>query len=102
MLKTASVYIRIEPEIKEQAESIFASLGIQASNAISMFYRQVILRGGLPFEIKIPDDKKPMVLRKMTDEEAKKVIIGGLADIENGKIKDANEVLDEIEKDCNL
>ena len=102
MAKSANLCVRIDPEIKKQAEDIFKQLGIPVSTAINIFYRQVILRGGLPFEIKIPDDKKPMVLRKMTDEEAKKVIIGGLADIENGKTKDANEVLDEIEKDFNL
>ena len=54
MAKTANLYVRIEPDVKEQAESILAALGIPASNAINMFYKQIILQRGLPFEVKMP------------------------------------------------
>ena len=54
MAKSANLYARIEPEIKEQAEKILSTLGIPASNAINMFYKQIILQRGLPFEVKIP------------------------------------------------
>ena len=47
--KSANVYARIEPDVKEQAEGILAALGIPASNAINMFYKQIILQRGLPF-----------------------------------------------------
>lgn len=52
--KSANLYARIEPEVKEQAEGILAALGIPASNAINMFYKQIILQRGLPFEVKMP------------------------------------------------
>ena len=52
--KSANVYARIEPDVKEQAEEILAALGIPASNAINMFYKQIILQRGLPFEVKMP------------------------------------------------
>ena len=52
--KTANLYVRIEPDVKEQAESILSTLGIPASNAINMFYKQIILNRGLPFDVKIP------------------------------------------------
>ena len=55
MAKSANLYVRIEPEIKEQAEKILSALGIPASNAINMFYKQIILQRGLPFEVKIPE-----------------------------------------------
>ncbi len=55
MAKTASVNARIEPTVKKQAETIFAALGISASEAISMFYRQVTFRRGLPFDVCIPN-----------------------------------------------
>ena len=41
--KSANLYARIEPDVKEQAEEILATLGIPASNAINMFYKQIIL-----------------------------------------------------------
>ena len=53
MAKTANLYARIEPDVKEQAESILAALGIPVSNAINMFYKQIILQRGIPFELKL-------------------------------------------------
>jgi DNA-damage-inducible protein J len=55
MAKTASINARIEPEVKEKAESIFAALGISASDAIGLFYRQVAFRRGLPFDVYVPN-----------------------------------------------
>jgi DNA-damage-inducible protein J len=55
MAKTASINARIEPDVKEKAESIFAALGISASDAIGLFYRQVAFRRGLPFEVFVPN-----------------------------------------------
>lgn len=52
--KSANLYVRIEPEVKEQAENILSTLGISTSNAINMFYKQIILQKGIPFEVKIP------------------------------------------------
>ncbi len=57
MAKTANLYARIEPEVKEQAESILEALGIPVSNAINMFYKQIILQQGLPFDVKLPGAK---------------------------------------------
>ena len=55
--KSANLYARIEPDVKEKAESILSTLGIPASSAINMFYKQIILQRGLPFEVKIPSAK---------------------------------------------
>ena len=49
--KSANLYARIEPEVKEQAESILSALGIPASDAINVFYKQIILQRGLPFDV---------------------------------------------------
>lgn len=53
--KTANVTARIQPNIKEQAEAILERLGIPVSVFIDMTYRQVIMRGGVPFSLDIPD-----------------------------------------------
>ena len=42
--KSANLYARIEPDVKEKAESILSTLGISASSAINMFYKQIILQ----------------------------------------------------------
>ena len=68
MAKTANLYARIEPEVKEQAESILTALGIPVSNAINMFYKQIILQRGIPFEMKLPHSNIPD-LNQMTEQE---------------------------------
>ena len=67
MAKSANLYARIEPEVKERAEMILAALGIPASNAITMFYKQIILNNGLPFEVKLPNH--PLDISRMTAEQ---------------------------------
>ena len=67
MAKSANLYARIEPEVKEQAETILSELGIPASSAINMFYKQVILQRGLPFEVKLP--QHPLDIGSMTESQ---------------------------------
>src|SRR5438105_191584 len=46
---------RIDPALKVHAETILSNLGLNASDAIRLFYTQVTLSNGLPFEVKIPN-----------------------------------------------
>ena len=46
---------RISPDLKAEAESILNQLGLRPSDAIRMFYRQVTLQKGLPFEARVPN-----------------------------------------------
>ena len=62
-MKTAAVHTRIEPEIKKKAENILHRLGLSPTEAIRMFYTQIALRNGLPFEIAIPNDETEEALR---------------------------------------
>lgn len=54
MSKTAMVRARVEPDLKDHAEGVFHRLGLNATQAITMFYRQVELRDGLPFDVVVP------------------------------------------------
>ena len=58
----------MEPELKEQAEKILSNLGIPASTAINMFYRQIVLWNGLPFRPCMPANY-PKSRSEMTDDE---------------------------------
>ncbi len=53
--KTATVRARIEPKLKEETEHIFEELGISTTEAIRIFFTQVKLHRGLPFEVNIPN-----------------------------------------------
>lgn len=54
MSKTAVVRARVEPDLKRQAEGVLRRLGVSTTQAIAIFYRQVVLRRGLPFNVAIP------------------------------------------------
>ncbi len=54
MARTAMIRARVEPELKTIVEGLFHRLGLSATQAIELFYRQVQLQHGLPFEVKIP------------------------------------------------
>ena len=72
MGKTSTVRARIEPELKKQAENLFEKLGITTTQAITLFYRQVILRKGLPFEVVIPNST---TLKTFEDTDAGRNLI---------------------------
>lgn len=99
--KTANLYARIEPEVKEKAESILSTLGIPASNAINMFYKQIILNRGLPFEVKIPS-KAVVNMDELTSEELDAEIEKGYVDMLEGRTRSAKQVFSDIHKDYGL
>lgn len=94
MAKSANLYARIEPEIKEQAESILSELGIPASNAINMFYKQIILQRGLPFEVKLP--RHPLDVGNMTEEQFNAELEKGYADMKAGRTISAKQAFSGI------
>lgn len=85
MAKTANLYARIEPEVKNQAESILEALGIPVSSAINMFYKQIILQRGIPFEMKLPDFPVPDI-SIMTTAQLKEEIDKGFDDADAGRV----------------
>lgn len=96
-VKSANVYARIEPEVKDQAESILASLGIPASNAINMFYKQIILHRGLPFAVQLSENR-PVDMSALTEEQLDAELEKGYADTVQGRVKPAKEVFADIRK----
>ena len=101
MAKTANLYARIEPELKEEAESILTALGIPASNAITMFYRQIILQKGLPFDVKLPA-ARPVDMSRLTQEQLDAELQKGYDDIQADRTKPAKQVFDSIRRDYGL
>jgi DNA-damage-inducible protein J len=82
MHKLAMVNARIEPKLKRQAEDILHKVGLTSAEAVRLFYKQICLYKGLPFEVKIPN----------------KETIKAMRDADKGKIHKAKSV-DELFKD---
>lgn len=86
MAKTAVVRARIEPELKADAETILRKLGLTPTEAVTIFYNQVKLRQGLPFDVRIPNE---VTLKTFRDTEAGRNII---------EAKDKDNLFDQL--DC--
>jgi DNA-damage-inducible protein J len=63
MIKTTTIRARIEPSLKTEVEAILCELGMTASEAIHLLYRQIKLRRGIPFAVEIPNALTAKTLR---------------------------------------
>ena len=69
MTKSEMIRARVEPDLKQEAETVFAKLGLSTTQAITLFYKQVTLQQGLPFAVKIPNDETREALQNAYDGE---------------------------------
>ena len=78
MHKTSVIRARMEPTLKEEVERILSRLGLTVSETIHLLYRQIKLRRGLPFDVRIPnrltaktltDSKTGKNVKRFTDRE---------------------------------
>lgn len=73
MHKTAAVNTRIDPLLKEKAENILHKVGLSAAEAVRLFYTQICLHKGLPFEAKIPNKVTIQAMKDATKRRTKKI-----------------------------
>ena len=69
MAKTETIRVQVEPALRHEAERLFAALGLSPSEAIGLFYAQVMLHQGLPFAVKIPNAESREALRQAREGE---------------------------------
>ena len=55
MTKSTLITARIDPELKQETEKVFEELGLTMTQAITLFFKQVKMRQGLPFAVAIPN-----------------------------------------------
>lgn len=93
--KSANVMARVEPDIKDRAESIFNQLGLSSSAAINMFYRQVIFWHGIPFRPTIPMEQPP-VLSELSKEAFDERMSAGLAQAKANQSLDIDDAFSSL------
>jgi len=97
MAKSTSVYTRIEPEVKEQAELILSRLGIPMANAIQLYLNQIVLQNGIPFEVKLPQ-KTPLIYSELSKEEFDAEIEKGMSSMRAGMGSSSKEVRERMQR----
>ena len=88
MPKTDSMYMRIDPKLKANAEAILSRLGLTPNDAINVFLNQVVLQRGLPFAVKMPP---------MTRPEAEAIFFDKIREAEESFANEQSMTIDELE-----
>lgn len=94
MEKTATLNLRVNPTLKEQAEGVLRQLGIPMATAIDMFLNQITLVGGIPFSVTLPKAPANLNADLMSDVEIHAKLQKGLEDVEKGRVQDARKTFD--------
>ena len=92
MEKTATLNIRINPEVKNSAEMILTQLGVPMATAIDMFLKQISLTGGIPFAVTLPKAPDSINTDLMSTAEVREKLNEGYKDYKEGKGRPAGEV----------
>lgn len=98
MEKTATMNLRVNPVVKQEAEDVLKQLGVPMATAVDMFLRQIALTGSIPFAIALPKVPDSVNVDKMTAQQIRSAIQAGLEDAEAGNIQDASAAFSRFRK----
>ena len=69
MAKTGTIHVRVEPELKREAEEAFLAMGLSVTEAVTWFYEEVAAQGRLPFLARVPNATTLESLRQIRTGE---------------------------------
>lgn len=95
MSKSSSVFTRVEPELKAQAELVLSQLGIPMANAINLYLRQIVLQRGIPFDVKLPQNM-PLDISTLSSEQIDGEIQKGFDDLNEERVVSSKQVREEM------
>lgn len=95
MAKNDTIHVRVDENVKINAEQTLAMLGLTISEAVNMMLCQVNLTGGLPFQVKLPAPENIIVNTK-ADIESK--LNEAEQDISSGDVLSSDETFNALEK----
>ena len=101
MANTSAIYARIDKELKENAEGILSKLGISPSSAIQMLYSQIVLRNGMPFDLRLPTGK-PVAAGGMNRGQLDAELMKGMESLKSGKTYTVDEIDAELKKEFGI
>jgi DNA-damage-inducible protein J len=71
MSKSVMIHARIEPALKNETEQTLKSLGLNMTQAITLFLQQIKIQKGLPFEVKLPSTQTQKALTELEQRKGK-------------------------------
>ena len=92
MEKTATLNLRVNPEVKKSAETVLRQLGVPMATAVDIFLNQIVLTGGIPFAVTMPKAPNSVDADAMSVPQIRNALGEGMSDIEQGNVRPAKEV----------
>ncbi len=90
MSETTNISIRMEKEVKEQAEKLFSEFGMNITTAFNIFVREALRKRKFPCEISLPDDYNLDTIKTINDARR---------GIDVKKFSSVDEMFEELDKD---
>lgn len=94
--KSTSVLVRLEPQVKEDAEAVFDQMGLSMSTAINIFLKQVIRTNKIPFEISAV--MSPKAVEDMSPDELSVGLEESMEQMRAGKVVPFEEAMDTVRR----
>lgn len=91
MEKSATLNLRVNPALKQEAEIVLRRLGVPMSTAVDIFLNQIVLTGGIPFAVTLPGAPKSIDTTKMSIGEIHDKIQRGYESYKAGRTQNAAE-----------
>ncbi len=99
MKDTSVVYAQIDTKLKEEAEAILAKLGVSPADAIQMFYSQVVLTKGMPFDLRL---QKTTAIGGMSQEQLDVELLKGWQSLRYDRAYTVDEVDEELKREFGI
>lgn len=99
MEKTSTLNLRVDPNVKKDAEAVLKKLGIPMSVAVDMYLHQISLTGGIPFSVTLPKAPRSIDSDRMTSEEINTKLEEGYANMKAGRVQDASDAFRKFRED---
>ena len=93
-MKSSAISIRLDPELLESAEDVLCDIGMTMSEAVTVFFKQIVYHGGLPFAVRRPR----LPIQTLAALEEMKAIRAG--DIEAKEYKAVDDLFEELDIKC--
>ena len=96
MEKSTTLNLRVNPTLKHDAESVLGRLGIPMSTAIDMFLNQIVLVGGIPFPVKLPNAPDSIDVSQMSEEQIHAKLQKGYESYKTGRTQSAAQAFEKF------
>lgn len=89
MEKSETLNLRVNTILKKDAEAVLGRLGVSMSTAVDMFLNQIVLTGGIPFDVTLPSAPESIDMTKMSIDEIHDKIQKGYESYKEGRTQSA-------------